>query len=72
MFNGALNVQLGGEPLKIHYLKFTVISGVEHTVYSYLNDASKIIIANQIITAHKEIYNLFGSVIYHKPNYIFK
>ena len=25
-----------------------------------------------MITAHKEIYKLFGSVIYHKPHYIFK
>ena len=25
-----------------------------------------------MITAHKEIYNLFGYGIYHKPHYIFK
>ena len=25
-----------------------------------------------MITAHKAIYNLFGSGVYHKPHYIFK
>ena len=25
-----------------------------------------------MVTAHKEIYNLFGSIIYHKPHSIFK
>ena len=25
-----------------------------------------------MITEHKEIYKVFGSGIYHKPNYIFK
>ena len=32
MFDGALNVQLAGELLKIHYPKVSVMHGVEHTV----------------------------------------
>ena len=46
--------------------------GVEHTVSIFFNDVSKIAVVNQMITAHKAIYNLFGSGIYHKTNYIFK
>ena len=33
---------------------------------------SKIPVVNQMIRAHKEIYNLFGSGIYHKPHSILK
>ena len=72
MFYGASNVQLAGELLKIHYPKITVMRGVEHTFSLFFNDVSKTPDANQMITAHKEIYNLFGSVIYHKPHYILK
>ena len=46
--------------------------GVEHTVSLFFNDVSKIPVVNQIIRAHKAIYNLFGSGIYHKPHSIFK
>ena len=46
--------------------------GVEHTVSLFFNDVSKIPVVNEMITAHKAIYNLFGSGIYHKPHSIFK
>ena len=49
-----------------------VMRGVEHTVSLFFNDVSKTPVVNQMITAHKAIYNLFGSGIYHKPNSIFK
>ena len=35
MFDGTSNVQLGGELLKIHYPKTSVMRGVEHTVSSF-------------------------------------
>ena len=38
----------------------------------FFNDVSKILVVNQMITDHKEIYNLFGSGTYHKPHSIFK
>ena len=72
MFDGASNVQLAGRILKVHYPKLTVMRGVEHTVQLFFNDVSKIPIVNQMISAHKMIYNIFGSGIYHKPHYIFK
>ena len=72
MFDGASNVQLAGELLKTHYPKISVMRGVEHTLYLFFNDVSKIPVVNQMITAHKAIYNLFGSGIYHKPHSIFK
>ena len=72
MFDGDSNVQLAGELLKIHYPKITVMRGVEHTVSLFFNDFSKIPVFNQIISAHKAIYTLFGSGIYHKPHSIFK
>ena len=72
MFDGASNVQLGGKLLKMHYPKLTVMRGVEHTVLLFFNDVSKIPIVNQIISAHKMIYNIFGYGIYHKPRSIFK
>ena len=72
MFDGASNVQLDGELLKIRYPYITVMRGVEHTVSLFFNDVSKIPFVNQIITAHKEIYNLFDSGIYHKPHSILK
>ena len=72
MFDGASNVQLAGELLKIHYPKITVMRGVQHTVSLFFNDVSKTPVINQMITAHKAIYNLFGSGIYHKPHSILK
>ena len=72
MFDGDSNVQLGGKLLKVHYPKLAVMSGVEHTVSLFLNDVIKIPIVNQRISAHKMIYNIFGSGIYHKPHSIFK
>ena len=45
---------------------------VEDTVSLFFNYVSKIPVVNQMITAHKAIYNLFGSGKYHKPHSIFK
>ena len=45
---------------------------VEHTVSLFFNDVSKIPVVSQIVTAHKAIYKLFGSGIYHKTHSIFK
>ena len=45
---------------------------VEHTVSLFFNDVSKIPVVNQMLTAHKAIYNLFSSVIYHKPHSVLK
>ena len=72
MFDVASNAQLAGELLKIYFPNISVMRGVEHTVSLFFNDVSKIPVVNQIITAHKEIYNLFGSGIYHKPHFVFK
>ena len=55
MFDGGSNVHLGCELFKIHYFKVIVIRGVEHAVYLFFSDISKIPILNCIITAQKEI-----------------
>ena len=60
MFDGVSNAQLAGEMLKIHYPNISVMRGVEHTAYSFFNDVSKIPVVNQIITAHRSIYNVLG------------
>ena len=60
MFDGALNVQLSGRILKVHYPKLTVMRGVEHTVSLFFNGVSKIPIVNQMISDHKMVYNIFG------------
>ena len=72
MFDGASNVQLAGELLKIHHPKISAMCVVEHNVSLFFNDVSNIPVVNQIIIAHKEMYKLFGSGIYHKPHSIFK
>ena len=72
MFDGASNLQIGGEPSKKDYPKISVIRGVEHTVYLFFNDVSKIPIMNHMIKDHKTIYKLFGSGVYHKPHSILK
>ena len=72
MFDGASNVQIDGELLKINCPKISVMHGVEHTVSLFFNNFSKTPGVNQMITAHKTIYNLFGSGIYQKPHYILK
>ena len=46
--------------------------GVEHRVSLIFNYVSKLPIVNQMISAQKMKYNIFGSGIYHKPNSIFK
>ena len=68
MFDGASNVQLGGRLLKVHYPKLTVMSGVEHTMSLFFNDVSKIPIVHQMTYAHRVMYNVLGSGIYHKPH----
>ena len=35
IFDGASNVQLRGELLKVHFKKLTVVRGVEHTVWLF-------------------------------------
>ena len=72
MFYGASNLQPGGKLLKVHYPKLTVMRGVEHTVSLLFNGVPKIPIVNKMFPAHKVIYNIFGSGIYHKPHSIFK
>ena len=72
MFDEASNVKLAGRLLKLRYLKLTVMHGVENTVLLFFNDVSKITIVDQMISAHKMIYNIFGSGIYHKPDSILK
>ena len=58
--------------MKVHYPKLTVMRGVEHTVSLFFNDISKIPTINQTIYAHRIIYNILGSGIYHRPHSIFK
>ena len=72
MFDRALNIHPSGDLFKIHHTKVSVMRGVENTESLFFNDASKIPVVNQMITAHKEIYNLFGSGIYYKPHSILK
>ena len=55
MFYQALNVQLGGELMKFHYPKLTVMRGVEQSFSLFFNDVYKITILNQIITSPKAI-----------------
>ena len=64
IFDGDSNEQLGWDILRIHYPKFTLMCGVEHTVSLFFSDVSKIAIVNQIILSHEKIYNLFGSGIF--------
>ena len=52
--------------------KLTVMCGVEQTVSLFFNHVSKITIVHQMIYYHKMIYNIFGSVIYHKHHSIFR
>ena len=59
MFDGAFNVQLGGNLLKVHNPRLTVMCGVEHKVLLFFIDVSKILIANHMISAYKMIYNIF-------------
>ena len=57
---------------KIHNPKVSVMCGVEHTLSLFSNGFSKISVVNQVNTAQKAIYDLFGSVTSNKPHYIFK
>ena len=58
--------------LLIQYPNISFMPGVEHTVYLFFNDVSGLPVVNQMITAHKAIFNLFGYGIYQKPHSIFK
>ena len=46
--------------------------GVGYTVLLFFNYVYKISIEQQIIASNNKIYNIFGSVIYHKTRSIFK
>ena len=69
MFDGASNIQIGERILKAYDPKLTVMRGVEHTVSLFFNDISRILVVYQIISAHKLIYNIFGSDIYQNQKY---
>ena len=71
-FDGDFNVQLAGRLLKVHYPKLTFMRGVEHTVSLFFNCVSKKFILNQIISAHRMIYDIFGYGIYHNTCSILK
>ena len=71
MSDGASNVQLGGELLKIHNPDLTDMHGFEHTVSILFSDLKNINLEKTILD-HKAIYHIFGSVIFHNPHYIFK
>ena len=70
MFDGASNVQLGGELLKFYYPKLTVMRVVELTVSLFGNYVFSIV--SRMITSHKAICNLFGFGICNKSHSIFK
>ena len=72
MFDGAYNVQLGGKLLKVYHPKLTVMHGVQHKVLLFFNGVYKISIVRQIVSDHKVMYNIFGSVIYHQTHSKFK
>ena len=72
MFDGSSNLQLEGKLLKVNYPNFTGMLGVEQTESLFFNDFSKIPYVHKLISSHKVIYNIFGSVIYHYPHYIFE
>ena len=72
MFDGASNVQIDDKLSKIHYPKVSVMRRFEHAVSLFFNDFSKLPIVNQMIKAHKAIYNVFDSDISHKPHSILK
>ena len=55
MFDGASNIKLGGDLLKNHYPKLTVMCEVEHIVSIFFDDVSKIPIVNHIIKYHKTV-----------------
>ena len=72
MFDGSFNVQIVGRLLKVYYPKLIVMRSVEHTVSLFFNGVSNIPIVNQMISAHKMIYNIFGFGIYQKLHSVFK
>ena len=49
MFDIALNIQLLVRLFKVYYPKFTIMRGVEHKVYLFCNDVSKIFIVHKMI-----------------------
>ena len=71
-FDGASNLQLGGNLLKCLYPKLKVMRGFEHIVSILFNDLSKIPNVNQMVQYHKALYNTFGSDIFHKSHSILK
>ena len=71
MFDGASNLHLARKLLKVHYPKLKVMRDFELTKSSFFLDVSKLLIVNQMISAHKMIYIIFGSGIHHKPHFIF-
>ena len=72
MFDGDLDVQLGGKLPKGNDPKLTVMGGVEKRVLLFCNNVSKIPIVHQMVSSQNTIHNIFGSWIYNKNHAIFK
>ena len=55
MCDGASNIQICGELLKIHLPEISVMRGFKNTVYLSFNEVSKIRVLNHIITDNNAI-----------------
>ena len=72
LFDGAGNIQKGGEILSVKYPRMTVLHGVEHVASLFFADLAKIKIVRVLILKQKRRYNTFGSGAIHGAHAIFK
>ena len=67
MFDGASNLQLGSDLLKIYYQNLAVMSGVEHNVSLLFHCVSKVTIVTQIIRYQNSIYIFWDQAYFISP-----
>ena len=67
LFDGAANVQKGGQVLAGHNPRISVLKGVEHVLALFCKDVSKVWPINILIRKYRILYHIFGSGSHHGP-----
>jgi hypothetical protein len=71
-FDGASNVQNGGELLCAEFPGLVCLHGAEHVVSLHFKDIAKLPVVSWLINCHKLLYNAFGSGACHGAHNMFR
>jgi hypothetical protein len=72
LFDGASNVQKGGQVTTAKYPRISVLHGAEHVVSLFFSDIAKVWQMKHFVNRYRLIYRIFGSGSTHAPYAMFR